>query len=151
MRRRRAISVPAPSRLSCASYFLSPRPASRLVPSWDPLACGTPHRVVLELEHEDGHELSPGGCIVVSLGRFLSGHDQLLARNRSIGVRLVNSDDPAYFGGYVNANFIAAADALNLTRDEVLTLARNSFTGSFLPPAEQAMYLAAIDSFATTY
>ncbi len=44
---------------------------------------------------EDGHELSPGGCIVVSLGRFLSEHDQLLARNRSIGVRLTNTDDPA--------------------------------------------------------
>ena len=44
---------------------------------------------------EDGHELSPGGCVVVSLGRFLSEHDQLLARNHSIGVRLLNSDDPA--------------------------------------------------------
>jgi uncharacterized protein (DUF934 family) len=43
---------------------------------------------------EDGHELSPGGCIVVTLGRFLSEHDQLLARNRSIGVRLANTDDP---------------------------------------------------------
>lgn len=43
---------------------------------------------------EDGHELSPGGCIVVSLGRFLSEHDQLLTRNRSIGVRLQNTDDP---------------------------------------------------------
>lgn len=44
---------------------------------------------------EDGHELSPGGCIIVTLGRFLSEHDQLLARNRSIGVRLTNTDDPA--------------------------------------------------------
>ena len=44
---------------------------------------------------EDGHELSPGGCFTVSLGRFLSEHDQLLARNRSIGVRLAASDDPA--------------------------------------------------------
>lgn len=43
---------------------------------------------------EDGHELSPGGCITVSLGRFLSEHDQLLHRNRSIGVRLNVSDDP---------------------------------------------------------
>ncbi|OYZ14288.1 MAG: adenosine deaminase [Sphingomonadales bacterium 28-64-96] len=63
----------------------------------------------------------------------------------------VNSDDPAYFGGYVNANFVAVADALNLTRDEILALARNSFTGSFLPPAEQAVHLASIDSFAATY
>jgi len=59
----------------------------------------------------------------------------------------VNSDDPAYFGGYVNANFIAVADALDLTRDEIVTLARNSFTGSFLTPAEQARHLAAIDAF----
>jgi uncharacterized protein (DUF934 family) len=44
---------------------------------------------------EDGHELSPGGCVVVSLARFLSEHDQLLHRNRSIGVRLANTDDPA--------------------------------------------------------
>ena len=44
---------------------------------------------------EDGRELSPGGCFTVSLGRFLSEHDQLLASNRSIGVRLAVSDDPA--------------------------------------------------------
>jgi uncharacterized protein (DUF934 family) len=43
----------------------------------------------------DGHELSPGGCFTVSIGRFLSEHDQLLARNRSIGVRLQNTDDPS--------------------------------------------------------
>ena len=43
---------------------------------------------------EDGHELSPGGCISVSLGRFLSEHEQLLHRNRTIGVRLQVSDDP---------------------------------------------------------
>lgn len=56
----------------------------------------------------------------------------------------VNSDDPAYFGGYINANFIAVADALDLTRDELLILARNSFTGSFLSAADQAPHLAAI-------
>ena len=75
-----------------------------------------------------------------------------LRRMLAAGLRAtVNSDDPAYFGGYVNANFVAVADALDLTRDEILTLARNSFTGSFLPPAEQAVHLAAIDSFAATY
>ncbi|WP_303807937.1 adenosine deaminase [Sandarakinorhabdus limnophila] len=75
-----------------------------------------------------------------------------LRRMLAAGLRAtVNSDDPAYFGGYVNANFVAVADALNLTRDEIITLARNSFTGSFLPPAEQAVHLAAIDSFAATY
>ncbi len=51
---------------------------------------------------EDGHELSPGGCIIVSLGRFLSEHDQLLARNRSIGVRLAVSDDPALLARFLD-------------------------------------------------
>ncbi len=51
---------------------------------------------------EDGHELSPGGCIVVSLGRLLSEHDQLLARNRSIGVRLAVSDDPALLAPFLD-------------------------------------------------
>lgn len=43
----------------------------------------------------------------------------------------VNSDDPAYFGGYVNENYEAVTDALGLTEAEVTTLVRNSFSGSF--------------------
>ncbi len=44
----------------------------------------------------------------------------------------VNSDDPAYFGGYINENFIAVADALKLTQEEIFMLAKNSFEASFL-------------------
>lgn len=51
---------------------------------------------------EDGHELSPGGCIVVSLSRFLSEHDQLLARNQSIGVRLANNEDPTLLAPFLD-------------------------------------------------
>ena len=51
---------------------------------------------------EDGHELSPGGCVTVSLGRFLSEHEQLLHRNRSIGVRLQVSDDPALLAPFLD-------------------------------------------------
>ena len=51
---------------------------------------------------EDGHEVSSGGCILVSLGRFLAEHDQLLARNQSIGVRLVNSDDPTLLAPHLD-------------------------------------------------
>lgn len=58
----------------------------------------------------------------------------------------VNSDDPAYFGGYVNANFDAVADGLDLDRDEVAALARNSFSGSFMSDAEKARALSAIDA-----
>ena len=59
----------------------------------------------------------------------------------------VNSDDPSYFGGYVNANYQAVADALDLSRGDLLTLARNSFTGSFLDDAAKIKHLAAIDAY----
>ena len=60
----------------------------------------------------------------------------------------VNSDDPSYFGGYVNANYQAVADALDLSKDDLIMLARNSFTGSFLGDADKARHLAAIDAYA---
>ena len=44
----------------------------------------------------------------------------------------VNSDDPAYFGGYMNENFNALIDATSLTRDEVFQLTINGFESSFL-------------------
>ena len=59
----------------------------------------------------------------------------------------VNSDDPAYFGGYVGDNFQASASALDLSREQLVALARNSFTASFLPDDEKSAYLAAVDQF----
>ena len=59
----------------------------------------------------------------------------------------LNSDDPAYFGGYVNANFTALADAVGLTRDQIVQMARNSFEGAFLPAADKAVRLAEIDAY----
>ncbi len=67
---------------------------------------------------------------------------EMLAR----GLRAtVNSDDPAYFGGYVNDNYRAVAGAVG--RDGLATLARNSFLGSFLDDAAVAGHLAAIDAY----
>ncbi len=60
----------------------------------------------------------------------------------------VNSDDPAYFGGYVNDNYRAVAAARGLTREDLVTLARNSFLGSFLGEAEVAGHLARLDAYA---
>ena len=45
---------------------------------------------------------------------------------------MINSDDPAYFGGYLNQNLIETQAALNLSKDEVKTLLINSFKSSFL-------------------
>jgi len=60
----------------------------------------------------------------------------------------INSDDPAYFGGYVNANYLAAAAGRRLTREQLVTLARNSFLGSFLPEEEKAAHLARLEAYA---
>ncbi|THD65635.1 adenosine deaminase [Phenylobacterium sp.] len=72
-----------------------------------------------------------------------------LKRMLGLGLKAtVNSDDPAYFGGYLAENWIQTSAAVGLTRSELVTLAKNSFTGSFLTPAEVAPHLAAIDAFA---
>jgi adenosine deaminase len=63
-------------------------------------------------------------------------------------VATINSDDPAYFGGYVGDNFEAAASALQLSRDDVITLARNSFAASFLPDSDKQRYFGEIDQVA---
>ena len=56
----------------------------------------------------------------------------------------VNSDDPSYFGGYINENFIAVQQALDLTMAEIIQLGRNSFIGSFLDDHEKT---AALENF----
>jgi adenosine deaminase len=55
-----------------------------------------------------------------------------------------NSDDPAYFGGYIADNYIAVADALALDDKEVLELARNSFVASFISEEEKQRHLATL-------
>jgi adenosine deaminase len=57
-------------------------------------------------------------------------------------VATVNSDDPAYFGGYVGDNFAGVAEALDLDRAALVTLARNSFEAAFLDEPIRARYLA---------
>ena len=54
----------------------------------------------------------------------------------------INSDDPAYFGGYMNANWEATFAALDLTADDAVTLARNSFEATFVDEETRAGYLA---------
>lgn len=61
-------------------------------------------------------------------------------------VLTVNSDDPAYFGGYVNDNYLALFDALGLGRDDARQLARNGFEASFLDAAMKRKYLDEVDA-----
>ena len=59
----------------------------------------------------------------------------------------VNSDDPAYFGGYVAENYLAAYRALDLSRADIVQLASNSFEASFLPQAQKAAWLGKVRRF----
>ncbi|WP_194838203.1 adenosine deaminase [Nocardia sp. XZ_19_369] len=62
-------------------------------------------------------------------------------------VATVNSDDPAYFGGYVQENFDGIREALNLSVDHLRTLARNSFEASFIDEHTRARYLGEVDAY----
>ena len=59
----------------------------------------------------------------------------------------VNSDDPAYFGGYVNENYLAVAEALGLSRDALAAIARNSFEAAFLSDPAKAAFTAQLDEY----
>jgi len=78
----------------------------------------------------------------VKLRVFDRLEDHNIKRLLDRGVRVtINSDDPAYFGGYVLDNFVATVEALDLGPDDVLSLARNSIEATFLPDDEKATLL----------
>ncbi len=71
-----------------------------------------------------------------------------LAKLLDLGLSVtVNSDDPAYFGGYVAENYTASARALSLSDEQLVQLARESFEASFLDDRAKHAHLAEIDAF----
>jgi len=62
----------------------------------------------------------------------------------------INSDDPAYFGGYVGENYLRTQRALELTATDIHALARNAFTASFLSDADKQRYIAELDRAMTS-
>jgi len=73
-------------------------------------------------------------------------HNVLTLLRQGVLVTL-NSDDPAYFGGYLNANYEAIAEHLEVSEAELKQLARNSFHASFLDEVQKQVYLALCDSY----
>jgi adenosine deaminase len=62
-------------------------------------------------------------------------------------IATVNSDDPAYFGGYVNENFLALAKALHLSKKDIFQLAKNSFLASFLDDEIKMKIIEKVEKF----
>ncbi|MGQ7869642.1 adenosine deaminase [Sunxiuqinia sp. sy24] len=59
----------------------------------------------------------------------------------------INSDDPAYFGGYMNENYLASAEALGLTKADLCQLAKNGIVASLLSEPEKEMHIAAVEQY----
>ena len=59
----------------------------------------------------------------------------------------VNSDDPAYFGGYINENYMAVQQALGLSDDDLAQLARNSFEAAFVSEEEKRVQMRRVDDY----
>ena len=78
--------------------------------------------------------------------------DHPLKKMLNSGLRAtINSDDPSYFGGYLNDNYRAVASALALTKDDLTTLAVNSFLGSFLSPDEKTAHIERVTHYAAGF
>jgi adenosine deaminase len=83
----------------------------------------------------------------VALRGFDRLEDHNLGRLLDAGlVVCINSDDPAYFGGYIADNYLATARALGLGREELVAIAANSIRSSFATEAEKAAWLGELES-----
>jgi adenosine deaminase len=60
----------------------------------------------------------------------------------------INSDDPAYFGGYMNENYLALEKHLKLTKDEIVTLTKNAFEASFISSEKKQVFMVEVEQFA---
>ncbi|MCF6150473.1 MAG: adenosine deaminase [Candidatus Kuenenia sp.] len=84
----------------------------------------------------------------VKLHIFDSLADHNLKQLLDMGLQItINSDDPAYFGGYLNENFLAIQDILHLNHNDIYQLAKNSFQATFLTAKEKAKLLKELDNF----
>jgi adenosine deaminase len=86
----------------------------------------------------------------VKLRVFDSMRDHNLRQLLDAGLCVtINSDDPAYFGGYINENFHAIYDAFGLSRNELCTLARNSFEAAFMEDSRRREIFREISQYET--
>lgn len=76
----------------------------------------------------------------------LENHPLKKMMNKNLLVT-INSDDPSYFGGQLNDNYLKLAKALSLTTDDIYQLAKNSFTASFLSDTEKQNYIKKVDDY----
>ncbi len=86
----------------------------------------------------------------IKLGAFSRLQEHPLPRMLDLGLMVtINSDDPAYFGGYVGDNYTRTHDAMELSLDQMIKIARNSLEASFLAEADKKELLEEFDTYVT--
>ncbi len=90
--------------------------------------------------------LCPLSNLKLKVVQSLKNHPLKIMMEKGLMVT-VNSDDPAYFDGYLNENYLAVTEALNLTLEDIYQLARNSFQASFLGDNEKEKFLTMVDEY----
>lgn len=106
--------------------------------------CVEDERLVQYLrEHQIPLTVCPLSNIKLCVFKNMKDHNLKYLLNQGLCVT-INSDDPAYFGGYMVDNFLAAQSALDLSAKDIIQLASNSIIASFAPPEKKKQYLEAI-------
>ncbi len=91
--------------------------------------------------------LCPLSNVALQVVPDLDGYPLVEMMERGL-LATIHSDDPAYFGGYLNANYLAVAEAIQLSQKQLVELAKNSFRASWLGEAEMAAALERVDAYA---
>jgi len=110
-------------------------------------ACLTDESLVKELaDRKMPLTLCPLSNLKLKVVKDLKDHSLKIKLSKGL-MATINSDDPAYFGGYMDENYIAIAEALNLTNVELAQLAKNSFNASFLSDTEKKKLVEKVDAY----
>jgi adenine deaminase len=108
------------------------------------------HLVTRLIQDQTPLTVCPISNIKLQVFPHLSQHPLKIMLEKGLCVT-VNSDDPAYFGAYVNDNYVQTAQALNLTQKQITQLAKNSFHSSFLPKSQKDAFITEMDEYVSGY
>jgi adenosine deaminase len=88
----------------------------------------------------------PNSNIELKVFESYADHNIKVLLNKGLNVS-INSDDPAYFKGYLNQNFINLYENLDLSKEDIIKLVKNSFNSSFISESLKKEYIKKIDTF----
>ena len=112
-------------------------------------ADGDPSVVAMLVDSQVPLTMCPLSNVKLKVFDQMADHNLKRLLDRGVMVT-VNSDDPAYFGGYILDNYVALAEGLDLSTQDLVNLARNSIEASFLTAGEKSELLDELDTMASS-